>query len=136
MRPASPSALLLHERIVQEVERLERHRRPGADVGRGVGVGAVEDRQERVLHQALGHQVDAAVVRRIDRLERVVLGPVPVLDRRERVAAGPAGVEPAGDGQHGVADRLGVEPRRGNRQSQRSSGSSAASASSWSLESW
>ncbi len=40
-----------------------------------------------MLHQALGHQVDATVVGRINRLECVVLGPVPGLDRRERVRA-------------------------------------------------
>ena len=38
--------------------------------GAGVGVGAVEQRQERMPLDALRHQVDAAAVGVVDRLER------------------------------------------------------------------
>ena len=106
------------ERVIQEVERLERDGRPAADIGRRVGIRPVEERQERVLHQALGHQVDAAVIRGIDRLEGVVLGPVPVFNSGKWVPARPGGVEASGDGEHGVADRFGVEPTAGEAPEQ------------------
>ncbi len=76
----------------------------------GVGVGAVEERQERVPLDALRHQVDAAAVRLVDGLERVVLREVPGRLGRERVRAAGRAVEAAADGQQRVADRLGVEP--------------------------
>ncbi len=43
-------------------------------------------------------------------MNAIVLGPVPGLDRRERVTPRASEIEVAGDGQHGVADRLGIEP--------------------------
>ena len=77
--------LLVDERVVHQVQRLQRRRAGDAAVGAGVGVGAVEERQERVPLDALRHQVDAAAVGVVDGLERVVLREVPGRLARERV---------------------------------------------------
>ena len=61
------------------------------------------------------HQVDAAL-RRVcvgDGVERVVLGIVPLVDGRERMRTARRPVEIAADAEHGVADRLSVEPAAG-----------------------
>ena len=104
----------------------------------GAGIGAVEDREVRMPLDALRHQVDAAAVRVVDGLERIVLGEFPLGLRRERMRAGGREVEVAAEREQRVADRLGVEApareaRRAIRWSDRapSASSLARGSTSW-----
>ena len=58
--------LLVDERVVEEEQRLRRHGGRSALGGAGVGVGAVEQGEERVALVPLRHQVDAAAVGLVD----------------------------------------------------------------------
>ena len=111
--PAGESlGLLVDERVVHEEQRLGRHRRDGPLRGAGVRVGPVEEGEERVTADALGHQVDAPPGRRIDGAERGMLGERRA-DRRERVGSAGRAIEAAAEHQDRVADRLGLEPAAG-----------------------
>ena len=81
--------------------------------GGGVGVGAVEDRQERVLADPLLHQVDAAAVRLVHRRRTACAACTSTpLSAGTGAARRRRAVERAADGQHRVADLLGREPPR------------------------
>ena len=95
--------LIVNERVVEQVESLQRGGARSARRGAGAGVGSVEDREVRVTLDALRHQIDAAVVRIVDRLERFVLGEVPVLLRRKRMRAAWSGFELAAQHEQCVA---------------------------------
>ena len=109
-RRRRPAACSCTNGIVHQEEGLERHGRSGADVGRGVRVGPVEEGQVRMLDQPLGHQVDAPAIGRVDRLEGIVLRPAPAARSAGTGAPGPRRSSRPDDREHRVADRLGVEP--------------------------
>ena len=104
-----PPRLVVDERVIQQIEGLEGDGRAVAHRGRHARVGSVEQGQVRVRMEALHHQVDAPVLRRIDRLELVVRGERPGLRRRERVRAGPVEPEVSAQGEQAVPEALGVE---------------------------
>ncbi len=72
--------LLMDERVVHEEEGLRGDGR-GRPVRRGrVGIGAVEEGEEGVPFEPLGHEVDAPPVRLVDGGEGAVLRETPGLD--------------------------------------------------------
>ena len=79
----------------------------------GVGVRAVEQRQERMPLDPLHHQVNAAPVVIIDRRERGVLREAPTFLRRKRVALSRRAVEIAADRENRVANLLGAQSPAG-----------------------
>ena len=109
---ASPRLrLLMHERIVQQDQRLGRHVRHVATADRGERDRRVEGEQERRQEIAAHRQVDAAPAVAVERAARR-----PAAAFHGRASGRPERrakhrrVEPAGDGEHRVADRFAFEP--------------------------
>ena len=80
------------------------------DAGACIGVGAVEQSEERVPFDALRHEVNAAPVVVVKGDERVVLRETPGLRVRKRVRPTGTAVEVAADREDRVADLLRAEP--------------------------
>ena len=90
--------LFMDQRIVEEIERLERRRAGGALRRADGGISAVENSEERMTLDALRHEINAALVRFVRRLERIVLGELPFGLRRKRMWSAGVPIECAAQG--------------------------------------
>jgi len=89
--------LFVNERVIEEIERLERRSAGRAEGGAGAGIRAVEDREIGMALDALGHQVNAATFGIVNRFEGIVLGVVPFFLRREWMRAGGGAIDVVGN---------------------------------------
>ena len=104
-----PTGLFGDERIVEQIEGLRRNDGRGAESGRCVGVGAIEQGEVRVACESLRHEIDAAMGRVVNGLERSVLRPVPLADGWKRMWTGSREVELSAGSEQRVAERFGIE---------------------------
>src|SRR5687768_10080400 len=102
--------LFVNERIVEEIERLKRRGAGRAEGGAGAGISAVEDREIGMALNALGHQVNAAALRVVNRFEGIVLGIVPFLLGRERMCASRGAIDVVSEDEQSIADCFGIKP--------------------------
>src|SRR5207249_2039542 len=77
--------------------------------GGRVRVRPVKDLQERLLLDPLLHQINAAAIRIIGGDKGSMLRIAPLRLRWKRMRTAHGWVEPAADGEHGVAELFGIE---------------------------
>ena len=97
---------------VHEEQALRRRDRGVADGDALIGIGRVEERQERMPPVALHHEIDAptiGVVLVVLPVERLMDRERPGVDGREGVGGWRRAIEQAACREKGVAERLGIE---------------------------
>ena len=101
--------LFVKERGIQEIQRLRWNCACFPSGSAGVGVSSIEQGEEGMPTLALHHEVAAAFLCFIDRIERSVLAEFPRLLLRERVGLSGFQIDFTGDEQKAVANLLRAE---------------------------